>query len=110
MHQPAHTPAGIATHRRLAAVGVEKTHAEVGNGRVRTADEHQAVATYAKVAVAPLDCSRAGIGDVILCCIDVDVVVASPVHFGKSYLHKKVNVGCDLAKLHIPANTAIARA
>ena len=81
---------GVATHAGLRAVVVEDAHGEVAHSR--GADEHQTVPADALVTVAPQHRKMFGAGQREAHGIDVDVVVARAVHFGKfnGMLHKNV--------------------
>ena len=82
----AHATAGIATHHRLAAVGIEDAHGEVGStAHLAVAYQHQSIAAYALVAVTKTNCYFGGVGNRLLHRINVDVVIAATVHFCESY-------------------------
>ena len=72
---------GISTHFALRAVGIEHAHSEIGNPRRH--DSYQAVRTHALVSVAHCDSESAEIVGAIVHAIEVDVIIASPVHFSK---------------------------
>jgi len=77
--------AGVAAHLGFRTVGVEDAHAEIRlAGR---AYQHQPVASDARMGAAPRHRQLFGIRQGIYQGVDVDVVVACPLHFGKFYLH-----------------------
>jgi hypothetical protein len=83
----------VAAHLRLAAVGVEHAHLRVGD--LGAADEDEAVAADAEVAVAhgARQGRRVG-GFGLVEAIDVDVVVAEAVHLHESHGQNPGLGGC----------------
>ena len=79
--------AGVSAHHRLGSVGIENAHGEVGFGYRRTADQHQAVAADARVAVAPATGCLCRIGDGPATDVYIDIVVAAAMHLGERYFH-----------------------
>ena len=81
-----HAPDAVAAHLALGAVGIEHPHP--GVGPFRGHDEDQAVGADAEVPVADGHRQAGGIGRGRLPeGLDVDVVVADPVHLGE--FHRK---------------------
>ena len=86
--------AGVAAHVALGAIGVEHAHAEVR--RIGGTDEHQPVRAHAEVPVADARGERAGVVHMLLKRIDIDVVVADALHFGKLHRFRLPSV-CSLS-------------
>ena len=81
-----YAPRSIAAHHGLTAVGIENAHGEVGLGHRAVVNQHQSVGAYALVAVTPSHGCLGSIGNGMLYCIDIDIVVATTVHLGEGYL------------------------
>jgi len=77
-----HAADAVAAHFGLGAVGVEHAHTHIRDfGRQ---DENHAVAAHGKPPRAQFHGQRAQIaGQGFLKTVDVDVIVAEPVHFGE---------------------------
>src|SRR6185312_13804954 len=80
-----HTANAIAAHFRLAAVGVIHAHARVG--LVGGTYKDESIGTDAEMAVAdgPAEAGRIvrhGVRE----AIDIDVIVAAPLHFGETHV------------------------
>jgi hypothetical protein len=75
------TAATVAAHHRLRAVGIENAHTEIGN--VRAPDEYQAVTADTGVKTAPLYRFYFGVSQLGARRVNIDVVVARAMHFGK---------------------------
>ena len=73
----------VAAHLSFAAVGVEHTH--LGVIFFRRADENEPVAADALMAIGNLDREFFGVFDFVLKTVDIYVIVADTVHFGKLY-------------------------
>ena len=71
----------VAAHFTFGAVGVEHAHPHVGFGAGK--DENEPVATDAKMPVGDFLSGDGGVGHGFGEAVDVDVVVAEPVHFGE---------------------------
>ena len=82
-----HAPGTIATHHGFGTIIVEDAHGEVGIGTSGCTNEDESVAAYAEVRSAPFDGCCGGVGDMMQEGVDVDVVVACPVHFGERNGH-----------------------
>ncbi len=80
-----HAAHSVAAHFAFRSVGVEHSHASVGHRR--GADENQAVATYAEMAVGDFASELVGVRrERFFEAIDVNVVVSRAMHFGE--LHR----------------------
>ena len=86
--------AGVAAHIALGAVRIEHAHAEVRH--IGGADEHQPVRAHAEVPVADARGERAGVVHMLLKRVDIDVVVADALHFGKLHRFRLPSV-CSLS-------------
>src|SRR5262249_32017629 len=73
----------VAAHLGAAAVRVVHLHAAGALGPVAGADDDEAVRAHAAVAVGEAPGGARGLGDLLPRAIDVDVVVAEPVHLGE---------------------------
>lgn len=76
---------GITTHHSLRTIGIEDAHGEVSLRYRTSVDEHQPVAAYALVAVAPGYGSRRRVIDGKQHGINIDIVVTTTMHFCKFY-------------------------
>ena len=83
-----HAADAVAAHFALAAVQVE--HAHFGIGHLRGADENHPVAPNALVPVGEADSQSRRVLHLLLKAVDVDVVVAAAVHFGKAQIAHSV--------------------
>lgn len=73
----------VAAHFGFGAVGVEHSHADVGE--VGGEDEDEAVGADAEVAVGDFLGEGGGVGYFFGEAVDVDVVVADAVHLGETH-------------------------
>ena len=81
----AHT---VAAHDPLAAVGVEHPHGRVTVGPQRGTEVDHPVRTHRKMPPRQLHRPRGGVGrQPRSAAVDVDIVVARALHFGKIQLH-----------------------
>ena len=71
----------VAAHLRLAAVGIDDAHADVG--RVAVEHEQQPVPAHAGLAVAERRCKRIEVGAAHAARIDDEKVIAQSMHFRK---------------------------
>ena len=94
----------VAAHLPLRAVGVEHPHAEIGP--VRGADADDPVAPHAEVAVAHPPGQGGQVLRQALQSVEVDVVVAQTLHFGKAHMAPPVRAYGAAA---VPSRTAAAR-
>ena len=78
----------VAAHRALRAVRVEHDHPEIGD--VAGRDDDQAVRADAEMAVAQGPGQRRKILRMLLKAVDINVVVAKPVHLAE--LHRQPSV------------------
>ena len=78
----AHTAGPIAAHPGFGPVGIEDAHREIRH--VRASDQDQPVGADTRPPVAPAAGKRGRIVNGALQDIDIDIVVAQPLHFCKS--------------------------
>src|SRR5262245_49171752 len=80
-----HTANAVAAHLRLAAVGVEHTHA--GVRLFRRTNQDQAIGADAEMPIADGAAQRSRIARRRSTkAIDVDIVVAAALHFGETHV------------------------
>ena len=85
VHVFCHAPQPVAAHLRFGTIGVEHSHAGIG-ARVRRTNQNQSIAADAEMPVGnALGQGRGVGGDRVGKTIDIHVVVADAVHFGKSH-------------------------
>ena len=79
-------PAGVAAHRPARTVRIVHHHAEIR--LVARRDQHQPVAADPKVPVAEAARQRGRVVHPLLKRIDIDVIVAKPLHFGEFHARR----------------------
>ena len=81
-------PAGVAAHRPARTVCIVHHHAEIR--LVARRDQHQPVAADPKVPVAEAARQRGRVVHPLLKRIDIDVIVAKPLHFGEFHARRSL--------------------
>jgi hypothetical protein len=71
----------VAAHLGLGTVGVEHAHLRIRN--VGRADQNQTVRADAEVTITDPDSQFGRIYNCLAEAVDVHIVIAQPVHFGK---------------------------
>src|SRR5262249_54438085 len=109
MDELAETAQAVAAHLRLAAVGVEHPHARIGP--LRGTDKDEAIRADATMSIAD-DLAQLGgmLWRRVMDAIDVDVVVAQPVHLPEFHRHYPSSGLRLCASTHPEGVVAVSRA